>query len=373
MGFIKKNLLKVIQWEDSSKNTIVYRFPMEDRYAIMNGSTLVVRPSQVAMFVYKGQVADVFAPGTYKLSTEILPFLTKILSLPTAFEITTQAEVYFVNTKQFTGQKWGTQNPIAMRDHDFGMVRLRGYGVYAFRVVDPKIFMTEMFGTNAVYTTDDVGEQLRPMILSAITDTIAESKVSLLDIASNYKELGDNVISMSEGDFSQYGLKLTKLVVENISLPDEVAEALDERSKLGIIEDKMGTFTQYQAASALKDAANNPNGNNLAGLGVGLGAAGAIGGLFNGSLNTVNTPKPRTKVCPKCGQTIPEKAKHCPECGESQYPTCPECGEMVSAKAKFCPNCGKKLVAEKKVCAKCGEELKPNAKFCPNCGESTKK
>lgn len=369
MGFIKKNLLKVIEWKDDTKDTVVYRFQIPDRYAIMNGSTLVVRESQVAMFVYKGKVADVFEPGTYKLATENIPFISKILALPTAFELPVQAEVYFVNTKQFTGQKWGTQNPIAMRDKDFGMVRLRGYGIYSFRVTDAKKFMNEMFGTNALYTTADVAEQIRPMVIQSITDTIAESKISLLDLAANYKEFGESVLKTSEGEFGNYGLKLEKLVVENLSLPEEVEKALDERSKLGIMEDKMGTYTQYQAATALRDAANNPNGNNLAGLGVGLGVAGTMGQVFGNALNTENKTKAKTKECIKCGAEIPEKAKHCPECGAAQMPKCPKCGELVSVKSKFCPNCGEKLATSKKVCADCGEELKANAKFCPNCGK----
>lgn len=371
MGFIKKNLLKVIEWKDDSKDTVVYRFPLEDRYEIMTGSTLVVRESQVAMFVYKGKIADVFEAGTYKLSTENLPFITKILALPTGFESPIKAEVYFVNTKQFTGQKWGTQNPIALRDKDFGMVRLRGYGIYSFRVVDAKKFMKEMFGTNNVFKTIDVAEQIRPMVLQAITDTIAESKISLLDLAANYNEFSNTVVEKSGKEFDNYGLKLEKLVIENISLPEDVEKALDERSKLGIMEDKMGTYTQYQAATALRDAANNPNGNNLASLGVGLGVAGTIGNVFGNSLNGENKSKAKTKTCIKCNTEIPEKAKHCPECGASQNLTCPNCGEIVTPKAKFCANCGSKLAPAKKVCS-CGEELKANAKFCPNCGKSTK-
>lgn len=368
MGFIRKNLLKVIEWKDDSKDTVVYRFPLQDRYEIMTGSTLVVRESQVAMFVYKGKIADVFEPGTYKLSTEVLPFLTKLLSLPTGFEIPIKSDIYFVNTKQFTGQKWGTQNPIALRDKEFGMVRLRGYGIYSFRVKDSKVFMKEMFGTNNVYKVDDVAEQIRPMIIQAITDTIAESKISLLDLAANYKEFSENVVKSSEKEFEHFGLNIEKLVIENLSLPEEVEKALDERSKLGIMEDKMGTYTQFQAATALRDAAQNPNGNNLAGLGVGLGAAGYMGGLFGNAVNAENKPKAKTTACIKCGVEIPEKAKHCPECGAKQSPTCAKCGESVSAKAKFCPNCGNKLESQKKVCASCNEELKTTAKFCPNCG-----
>lgn len=373
MGFIKKNLLKVIEWKDDSKDTIVYRFPVQDRYAIMNGSTLVVRESQVAMFVYKGKIADVFEPGTYKLTTENIPFITKILSLPTAFELPVQAEVYYINTKQFTGQKWGTQNPIAMRDRDFGAVRLRGYGVYSFRVTDAKVFMKEMFGTNNVFKTADISEQIRPMVIQSITDTIAESKISLLDLAANYKEFGQNVVDNCQDEFAQYGIRLEKLIVENISLPEDVEKALDERSKLGIMEDKMSTYAKMQTASAIKDSANNPNGNNFAGLGVGLGVAGSMGSMFGDSVQSMNDkPKSKTSKCIKCGLEISEKAKHCSECGASQTLTCPKCGEAVTPKAKFCANCGTKLQT-KKVCASCGEELKATAKFCPNCGEKCDK
>ena len=368
-NFMKKQLLKVIEWEDNTKDTVVYRYPLNDRDEIMNSTTLVVRPSQCAVFVHKGQIADVFAEGTYKLATENIPFLTKMLSLPTGFDSPIKAEVYFVNTKQFTGQKWGTQNPVMMRDADFGNIRLRGFGIYSFKVDDVKLFMKEMFGTNKVYTCADVATQCKPMIIQGLSDAIAESKISALDLAANYKEFGESVLKTSEEEFGNYGLKLEKLVVENLSLPEEVEKALDERSKLGIMEDKMGTYTQYQAATALRDAANNPNGNNLAGLGVGLGVAGTMGQVFGNALNTENKTKSKTKECIKCGAEIPEKAKHCPECGAAQMPKCPKCGELVSAKSKFCPNCGEKLASSKKVCADCGEELKANAKFCPNCGK----
>ena len=369
MAFIRKNLLKVIEWKDDSKNTVVYRFPLEDRYEIMTGSTLVVRESQVAVFVHKGKVADVFGPGTYKLSTGNLPFLTKILSLPTGFESPIKAEVYYVNTKQFASQKWGTQNPITMRDKDFGVVRILGYGIYSFRIVDAQLFMNEIFGTNSVYTVEDVREYMRPIIIQSITDTIAESGTALLDLASNYKEFGDAVVASSDKEFAPLGIKLERLVVENLSLPQEVSKAIDERSKLGIMEDKMGTYTQYQTATAMRDAAKNPNGNNMAGLGVGLGTASAIGGVFGASLNTQNTPKTKTKKCIKCGMEIAEKSKHCPECGAKQTATCPKCGEAVGVRAKFCANCGEKLVKDKKVCSDCGEEMKATAKFCPNCGK----
>lgn len=364
---IKKQLLKVIEWKDDSKNTVVYRYPLTDRDEIMTSSTLVVRESQVAIFVHKGEVADVFTPGTYKLSTENIPFLTKILSLPAGFESKIKAEVYYVNTKQFTGQKWGTQNPIMMRDNEFGNVRLRGYGIYSFKVEDAKLFMKEMFGTNALYTVDDVAEQCRPMLMQGITDAIAESKLSALDLAANYREFSSAVLDSCQKEFAQYGLKLCSVVVENLSLPEEVEKMLDERTKMGVIEDKMGTYTQMQAAQAMRDAAKNEGGGNLAGLGVGLGAGSAVGNLFAENLKTENTPKQKLTSCVSCGAQIKENAKFCPECGAKQGLSCPNCGASVTKKTKFCPECGEKLNKEK-VC-ECGTKLKPNAKFCPECGK----
>lgn len=313
----------------------------------MTSSKLVVRESQCAIFMHKGEIADVFGPGTYKLSTENIPFLTKLLSLPTGFESPIKAEIYYVNTKQFIGQKWGTQNPIMLRDSEFGNVRIRGFGIYSFKVTDAKLFMRELFGTNAVYTTDDVCEQIKPMLIQGITDAIAESKISALDLASNYREFSDTVMETCKTELAEYGLGLTKFVIENISLPEEVEQALDERTKLGVLEDKMGTYTQKKMADAVGDAAKNPNGNNLAGLGVGLGAGASLSGVFANNLSTENKPRAKASVaCPKCGAENKASAKFCCECGqkiEKVKKFCPECGAEVSSKAKFCPECGQKL------------------------------
>ena len=369
-SFAKRQLLAVIEWKDNTKNTIVYRYPLTDREEIMNSSTLIVRESQVALFVHKGEICDVFGPGTYKLSTENIPFLTKILSLPTGMNSRIKAEVYFVNTKQFTGQKWGTQNPIMMRDADFGNVRLRGFGVFAFRVDDAKTFMREMFGTNEVYTTEDVAGQLKPLLIQGITDAIAESKISALDLAANYREFSSNIVAQADPEFKKYGLELCSVVIENLSLPEEVEKMLDERTKMGVIGDKMGTYTQFQAAQAMRDAAQNPSGGNLAGLGVGLGAGVGLGEMFAQSLKSAKDEhKDDGKVaCTKCGARISPRAKFCPECGESQQLTCPNCGQAVGKNAKFCPNCGESLRAKTK-CPKCGKEFEGKKKFCPECGE----
>lgn len=367
---VKKQLLSVIEWKDDSKDVIVYRYPVTNRDEIMNSSTLVVRESQCAVFVHKGEVADVFGPGTYKLTTENIPFLTKLLSLPTGFNSRIKAEVYFINTKQFIGQKWGTQNPIMMRDADFGSIRLRGFGTFSFKVDDAKTFMKECFGTNSVYRTEDVAVQVKSMLLENITDAIAESKTSALDLASNYKEISSKIIEITKPDFTKLGLKLCKVTIENLSLPEDVEKTLDERSKLGILGDKMGTYTQYQSAQAMRDVAKNPNGGNLAGLGVGLGAGVGIGNVFAEGLGSAKDKEVSNKIaCVNCGAMISPRVKFCPECGASQKPTCPKCGEEVNKTAKFCPSCGEKLVNTVK-CPSCGKECKAGAKFCPDCGEN---
>ena len=366
-SFARKQLLSVLEWKDSSKDVLVYRHPVDKREEIMNSSTLIVRESQVALFVHKGEIADVFGPGTYKLNTENIPFLTKLLSLPTGFDSRIKAEVYFINTKQFMGQKWGTQNPIMMRDADFGTIRLRGYGTFSYKVDDAKTFMREVFGTNPIYRVEDLSSQCKSILVSNITDAIAEAKVPALDLAANYKEIGDKIVEVSNPEFSKIGLKLCKVTVENLSLPEEVEKALDERSKLGILGDKMGTYAQYQAATAIREAANNPNGGNMAGIGVGLGAGATMGNLFANSMATVKDEAPK-RTCIKCNAPISARVKFCPECGSSQTETCPKCGEAAHKGTKFCTNCGEQLIKEK-VCPKCKKALKSNAKFCPECGE----
>ena len=374
-GFLKRQLLKVIQMEDMPSNQIVKKYQLTDRDEIMNSSTLIVRPGQIAVFVHKGQICDVFGEGSYKLACENIPVLTKILSLPTGFDSPIKAEVYYVNCKQIAGLKWGTQNPIMMRDAEFGNVRIRGYGVYAFRVEDAKTFMRELSGVSDCYVSNIEG-QLKPMILEALTDTIAESKISALDLAENYKEFSKNVMQSAEHDMAKFGIKVTSVVIENISVPEEVEKALDERTRLGILKDQVGTYTQIKAADALGDAAKNEGGGNLAGLGVGLGAGATIGQVFAGAIgesakqNQESAKKLNGEaeeiICPNCNAKLAKKQKFCPECGGKLTPTCPKCGAEISKSAKFCPECGEKLI---KTCVKCGTELKQGVKFCPECGE----
>ncbi len=358
MGFFSKNLtLKILDWEDQSKNTMVYKFPMDGR-KIFFGSKLTVRESQMAVFLNKGEIADVFEPGMYTLHSSNLPILSNLLGLPYGFKSPFFADVYFVSTKQFTNLKWGTTNPITMRDKDFGTIRIRAYGSYAFRVADPALFLKELFGTNSSFTTEDITSYLRSMLISCISDTIAESKISALDLASNLMEFNKQVKENVKTHFAELGLTLTNCVIENISFPESVEKAIDTRSSMGILDQSMDTYIKMKSADAIGDLAKN---QGMGGVGMQIGTSVAMGqmmkdqieGAFSKNQKTETTTNasssttPTTKACPKCGAMNKQNAKFCFECGE-KLPAkvekfCPECGTKVSEKAKFCPECGTKL------------------------------
>ena len=318
MGFLKSQLLKVIEWSDDSRDTLVYKFPMNGQ-KIMMGSKLTVRESQVAVFVNKGKIADVFMPGMHKLHARNLPLLTKLNSWKFGFTSPFFSEVYFVNTKQFANQKWGTSNPIAMRDKEFGTIRIRGFGAYSFKVKDAAILLKELFGTSSTFKTEDIVSYLKTIIVAGISDTIAESNISALDLAANLLEFNDMTKAQIGEKFEALGLELASLIVENISFPESVEKALDTRSSMGIMGDKMDTFVKYQAAQAMREAAQNKSGG-LATAGVGLGAGVALGQTMADALKpSAKAAEPKTggKFCPSCGTKVRKNAKFCPECGHN--------------------------------------------------------
>jgi len=349
---VKGELIDVIEWSDNTSNTMVHKYNMGGK-EIMMGAQLTVRESQAAIFVNEGQIADVYGPGRYELSTSNMPIMTKLQSWKFGFNSPFKAEVYFVNTKQFLDRKWGTSNPVMMRDAEFGMIRLRAFGVYAFRVSDPAVFLKEVFGTKAITTVEDVEGQLKRTLVSGLSDAIAESKIPALDLAANYDELSNFALNVINPKVASLGIMLTSFVVENISLPEEVEKSMDKRTSMGVLGD-LNRYTQYQAAEAMREAANNPGG--AAGAGMGMGAGVAMGQMFAQAMNFNQQP---------VQQAAPAAAPAAPA---AKGGFCVECGGQLTAGAKFCPNCGAKQNVEA-ACPGCGQPVAPGAKFCANCGQ----
>ncbi len=350
-SLVKGQFIDVIEWTDNSSNTMVYKYDMDGK-EIMMGAQLTVRESQAAIFVNEGELADVYGPGRYELSTSNMPIMTKLQSWKYGFNSPFKADVYFVNTKQFLDRKWGTANPVMMRDAEFGMIRLRAFGVYAFKVADPVVFLREVFGTKSVTTAEDVEGQIKRTLVSGLSDAIAESKIPALDLAANYDELSNFALQAINPKILPLGLTLTSFVIENISLPEEVEKSMDKRTSMGVLGD-MNKYTQYQAAEALREAASTPN--SSAGAGMGMGAGMAMGQMFANAFNqqpvqqtaSVQQAAPAAKgsFCPECGNPVAPGAKFCSNCGAKQQSAavCPGCGQAVAPGAKFCGNCGQKL------------------------------
>jgi membrane protease subunit (stomatin/prohibitin family) len=273
---IKGELIDIIQWLDDSPTTIVHRF---ERYnnQIKYGAQLTVREGQAAVFINQGKMADVFLPGMYTLETKNLPILSTLLGWKYGFNSPFVAEVYFVKTTRFTDQKWGTKEPLTIRDQDFGIVRLRAFGAYDFKVGDPAKFIKEVVGTDGSFTTDQIVNQIRNIMVTRVADAVAESKKPFLDMAANLNEFGDFITKQIRPELEAYGLELTKFLVENINVPEDVQKAIDQRSSMGAVGN-LQAYTQFQAANSIPDAARNPGG--LAGAGVGLGAGVMMGQQF---------------------------------------------------------------------------------------------
>lgn len=371
--------IEVIEWLDNTGDTILYRFPVKGQ-EIKNGAQLIVRESQAAVFVFEGQVADVFTPGRYTVEGGNTPILSKLGAWKYGFNSPIKSEVYFVNTKQFTDMKWGTSNPIMLRDADFGIVRLRAFGAYSLRVADPAEFIRQIAGTNAHFQTEDIDGQLKRAIVTEFSDALGEMKIPALDLAAQYKELGEAIRAKINEDFKGYGLEVTKFYVENISLPPEVEAAMDKRASMGALGDAE-RYMQFQAADALRDAAQNEGGG--AGLGAGLGAGFAVGnqmanvfgggqGQGGGGGGQQQSAPAATTPCPSCGKQNAAGVKFCSDCGgkmEVAKVPCVKCGAELREGAKFCSECG--TSQEKAKCANCQHELAHGAKFCPECGTKT--
>ena len=286
MDFIKKQFIDIITWTEDDGETMAWRFPMQD-FEIQYGASLTVRESQMAVFINEGKLADVFAPGMYKLTTQTLPVITYLKNWDKLFESPFKSDVYFFSTRQRLDRKWGTPMPVTVRDKDFGMVRLRAFGIYAYHLVDPKLFHTTISGTLASFTTEQLEGQLRNTIVGGIADVFGESGVPFIDMAGNQDEFARALKARLDPLFAGYGLALDSLNVQNISLPDELQALLDKRIGVNMMGG-MQAYTQFQTAEAIPLAAQNPGG--LAGIGAGVGVGFGIGQQIAGAMTQSLTP-----------------------------------------------------------------------------------
>jgi membrane protease subunit (stomatin/prohibitin family) len=329
--FLGKQFIRVIEWNEPEPGILVWRYPMMDQ-EIENGGKLTVRESEMAAFVNEGKIADIFSPGLYTLTTQNLPILTDLMNWTKDFQSPFKSDVYFFSTHQQIDQKWGTANPITIRDKEFGAVRVRAYGIYSYRIADPRIFFTQVSGTQQSYYVSELEDQLRNTIVARMTDIFAASSISFLDMTQNEAALGEKILAQLQPTFASLGLELSQFVVENVSLPEELQKSLDSRIGMNIVGD-LDKYTQFAAAQSLSVAAANPGG--VAGLGVGLGAGAAMGQAMSNALHPPAAPPPplstvpatsgptdtplgATKFCIACGHSIPGQAHFCPECGKPQ-------------------------------------------------------
>ena len=317
--FLGKQFIDVIQWNEPEDGVLAYRYPMRDM-EIQNGGQLTVRESQMAAFVNEGKIADIFGPGLYTLTTRNLPLLTDLKNWDKAFESPFKSDVYFFATRLQIDQKWGTATPITIRDKEFGAVSLRCYGIYSYRIVDPRTFFTQISGTRDSYFVYNLEGQLRETIVARMTDIFANSAVSFLDMTANQAALGEKIFEQMKPAFTALGLDLNQFVVENISLPDELQKVLNQRIGMNMVGD-LGRYTQFAAAESMPIAAANSGG--AAGMGIGLGAGAAVGQAMMASFKPATdgsapAASQASRFCAQCGKPVPAGAKFCPECGKAQ-------------------------------------------------------
>lgn len=362
-------IIDVLEWHEDLGDEMVVRFPAGDS-DLKLGSQLIVRENQTAVFFRDGKSLDVFGPGRHTLSTGNIPLLTGLLKIFTG-ETPFKAEVYYVNMKIFRDMKWGTSNPILFRDKEFGMVRLRSYGAYTMKIVDPQLFVNMVVGSEQLFTTEKIADFFKNIIISRFTDLLGETMDSILDLTKIYDELSAGMKTKVVTDFKKYGIEVRDFYISAITPPPEVEVYIDERTGMGAVGD-MNKYLQFKTAKSIEKAAET---GGEAGAGVGLGAGLGMGITMSQMIK--ESLSGQTIACPKCKANIPKESKFCPFCGADltkesvQGVECPKCGEVSPPGSTFCPHCGEKI-QEIVTCPKCGQDVKPGVNFCPKCGTKLK-
>jgi membrane protease subunit (stomatin/prohibitin family) len=376
MGTNNLIFLENIEWFDESGQELVHRIPEEGSGEIKYGAQLTVRESQAGIFFYRGKAVGAFGPGRHTLKTANIPILTKIASLPWALSSPLRAEVYLVNLKVFTNLKWGTRDPVAFKDSELGLVRLRAFGVFNLQVVQPVLFINTMVGTKGMLTTAEIEEYLNRVIVSRFNDLMGDSLDSILNLPSRYDVLSEGLTERLRLDFSHFGIGLTHLYINAITPPPEVQQAIDDRSRMGAFQD-MSKLMQMKAAMAMEKAAQAEGSSGAAdGMGAGLGLM--LPAMFAqyfaaGPARQTAGSDPAGSTCPECRHPVPGDAKFCPQCGHQQvvFDQCQKCSKNLTTGAKFCPRCGH-AVADKPMprsCTHCGAENLTDSIYCNQCGE----
>lgn len=359
-----RTILQNIEWADENPNSniIVFRYPMQNNQ-VNRGSNLTVRESQAAIFSHQGKMADVFLPGRYKLETDNIPLLTKLMSWKYGFENPFISEIFYVSTRLFKNQKWGTSNPIMIRCKEFGPIRVRAFGSYAFRVADPYIFMTELSGTGGQYTTNEITDYIRSMLITCISQAVGESQLPILDLAANLIELGKVVKKTIDDKVRDMGLQIAQFNVENFSLPEELQKAMDGNAALGMQRGNWDMQMQSRQMDIMGKAASNPGAGNvmapMMGMGMGMGMGNMMGQMMGQGMQNVQGFQQPGGFGPGAAQAQPAATPHGAPCPKCQKPTTPGAG--------FCMGCGQSLAAV--ACPKCQKPVTAGAKFCMSCGQ----